>query len=366
MSRARLVVVRWAWVAAGWLLFGVALVPILQYPPQSGRPGFLLSYLWVLPHVGAWIVVSLPLVVLSAISSREPDRRWWIAVGAVALAGAAAQPALQWLGMRALEAWGQPLLFGPLPTLEELWRFKLPAALLVMLSGTGAVAAVAARAAAAASRRNEELARAAATDAELRALQAQLRPHFLYNALHSIVALVDENPRAAKQMAVELAELLRSLLERADGATVPLGDELDRVAHYLEIETTRFEERLAIDWAVEDETRSAAVPSLLLLPLVENAITHGVAPSESGGRVRIAAERRGERLRLAVSNTLPAAPAPAAAADRAAPRPAGRGLDSTRTRLALLYPGAHRFEVERGTEHAVTVEIPWRLARGAA
>jgi LytS/YehU family sensor histidine kinase len=194
--------------------------------------------------------------------------------------------------------------------------------------------------------------------ANLRALQAQLRPHFLFNALNTVAGLVrGDERRAATEMLAGLGDLLRATL-KADGAhEVPLRDELDLVERYLAIERARFEDRLEVAVSVARGARDALVPSLILQPLVENALRHGIAPSRAGGRVAIVAEREDSVLRLQVRNT--------GAAGGAAEAGEGVGLSNTRARLERLYGGAQRFRLERGAEGAVaTIELPFRPAAG--
>jgi two-component system, LytTR family, sensor kinase len=141
-----------------------------------------------------------------------------------------------------------------------------------------------------------------ATEAELRALRAQVNPHFLFNALNTIGYLIQTSPARAHVTLMKLTALLRGVLRSADAATT-LGDEIDLVSAYLEIERARFEERLHVDIDVPGELRGIRVPALMIQPLVENAIKHGIANSRSGGRVQIVSRSDGDNLAITVRNS---------------------------------------------------------------
>jgi two-component system LytT family sensor kinase len=140
------------------------------------------------------------------------------------------------------------------------------------------------------------------TEAELRALRAQVNPHFLFNALNTIGYLIQTSPVRAHGTLMKLTTLLRGVLRSADSATT-LGDEIDLVSAYLEIERARFEERLRIDIDVPGELRGIRVPALMIQPLVENAIKHGIANSRSGGHVAIESRSDGHKLAITVRNS---------------------------------------------------------------
>jgi two-component system, LytTR family, sensor kinase len=141
-----------------------------------------------------------------------------------------------------------------------------------------------------------------ATEAELRALRAQINPHFLFNALNTIGFLIQTAPSRAQVTLMKLTALLRGVLRTGTNAAT-LGQEIDLVAAYLEIERARFEERLNVTFDVADELRALSVPPLVLQPLVENAIKHGIAMSRAGGRIEISASRSDDELMLRVRNT---------------------------------------------------------------
>jgi two-component system LytT family sensor kinase len=195
--------------------------------------------------------------------------------------------------------------------------------------------------------------------ARLQALRYQLNPHFLFNTLNAVSTLVVERRNdEAGRMISRLSDFLRLTLEGQDAPEVPLADELEWVRRYLEIEAVRFEERLSVAWEVEPEALAAAVPGMLLQPLVENAVRHAVAAREEGGTLTLRARRQDGRLVLAVADDGPG-PDGAGAPGR------GIGLANTRERLREGYGDAHSFQVLRGegggTE--VRIEIPFRPAR---
>ena len=193
------------------------------------------------------------------------------------------------------------------------------------------------------SRERERQASALATElvrARLEALRMQLNPHFLFNTLHTISALIHENPEGADRILARLSDLLRVSLEQSDAQEVPLRQELLFLDRYLEIEQMRFEDRLSVERTIESGLGDLLVPSLILQPLVENAIRHGIEPREEAGCVKIAARRLDGMLELKVIDNGPGLPE-----NEAAPRREGVGLSNTRSRLTHLYGANHRFEL---------------------
>jgi signal transduction histidine kinase len=192
-------------------------------------------------------------------------------------------------------------------------------------------------------------------EAKLENLQGKLQPHFLFNTLNSVLALIREDPRAAEQMVENLGELLRASLSMASSREITLGQELALLEKYTAIERVRFQERLRVELEVPESVRLAHVPQLLLQPLVENAIRHGLAAHEDAGLVRITAQRRNGRLQIQVMDDGVGRGEGGAAG-------LGIGLGTTRERLRHLYGDQQRLAIEpanpRGT--IVTVELPWR------
>lgn len=200
------------------------------------------------------------------------------------------------------------------------------------------------------------------TRARLQALSMQLRPHFLFNTLNAIAELIHEDPDAAERMVGRLADLLRRTLETDGSAEVPLAMELELVDRYLDIQAVRFQDRLQVRWEVASDARAAQVPAMILLPLVENAVRHGVSTRPGPGEVGIRARREADTLRLEVWDDGPGLDPSA----RRAPR-RGIGLANTQARLAQLYGATHRFELVDGspTGLVVRVSLPFRAERVA-
>jgi two-component system, LytTR family, sensor kinase len=167
-------------------------------------------------------------------------------------------------------------------------------------------------------------------EARLSALRTQLDPHFLFNTLHAVSALVERDPRGVRKMISRLSELLRHNLEGAGEQEVPLEQEMKVTERYLEIMQIRFQGKLELEIRMDDAAAGALVPSLVLQPLVENAIKHGVSKTGGTGIIQITAARRGERVLLRVLDN---GPGPAAEAGE------GVGLRNTRARLEELYGG---------------------------
>lgn len=193
-------------------------------------------------------------------------------------------------------------------------------------------------------------------EAQLEALQRQLHPHFLFNTLNTISALMHRNIEAADAMLERLSDLLRLTLDRIGLQQVPLKEELDFIEKYLDIERARFGDRLQVHFDIAAGVLHALVPTLLLQPLVENAVRHGIGPKVGGGRLDVVARQDGDHLRLVVRDTGAGMPN-----DTLQKFNTGVGLSNTRSRLEHLYGDDHRFEFHRPPEGglAVTVVIPF-------
>lgn len=193
--------------------------------------------------------------------------------------------------------------------------------------------------------------------AQLQALKMQLHPHFLCNALQCISDLLHEDTEAADEMLARLGYFLRLTLDHSDEQEVTLQQELEYVGCYLEIQQARFHNRLAVEREVEPETLAALVPSLILQPLVENAVKHGIAARVQGGRIRIRASRRERRLCLEVEDDGPGLQRDAGARGE---DERGLGLRNTRERLEHLYGNSQRLHLSEapGGGLRVTLELP--------
>ncbi len=189
--------------------------------------------------------------------------------------------------------------------------------------------------------------------AHLDMLKMQLQPHFLFNTLNAISALMHRDVDAADRMITLLSDLLRFSLEKDDRHQVPLSSELEFLNRYLAIEKIRFRDRLMIDLNVDSECMTAQVPRLILQPLVENSIKHGIAMRSAAGHVGIRGRRIGDQLRIQISDDGPGLTGTAIRE--------GIGLANTRARLEQIYSGAHRFELQNGPDGGVLVrlEIPF-------
>jgi LytS/YehU family sensor histidine kinase len=190
-----------------------------------------------------------------------------------------------------------------------------------------------------------------AQESELKALRAQLNPHFLFNSLNSLSALTAVDPARAREMCVLLSDFLRRSLGLGERKLVALQEELELARAYLAIEQIRFGARLKVDWLIAPETEPALLPTLLLQPLVENAIKHGIASLPEGGTLSIRSTLLEGHVVLAVSN--PTDP------DSPLPQGLGLGLKQVRQRLMGRFGNRSRFEaaVEDGT-HRVTLVFP--------
>ena len=196
--------------------------------------------------------------------------------------------------------------------------------------------------------------------ARLHSLQMQLQPHFLFNTLNTISELVHHDPRAADRTIARLGDLLRLSLETENQPEVSLQQELEFLQKYLEIEKTRFHDRLSVDFEIAPETLDARVPSMILQPLVENALRHGIAARPGAGRIVIRAARFDEMLEIKISDDGAGVENFKAARVRE-----GIGLSNTRARLRQLYGENQKLILENssGGGLEVTLQIPFRHSK---
>ncbi len=191
-----------------------------------------------------------------------------------------------------------------------------------------------------------------AREAELKALRAQVDPHFLFNSLNSINALIMADPPAARRMCVLLAEFLRGCLKLGSHERISFGEEMKLTEHYLDIERVRLGARLIVERRVDPDCESCRVPPLIMQPLVENAITHGVAPMLEGGTLKIEARRYGNVMKIILENPFD----PDAAAAR---NGVGVGLKNVRMRLTSLFNGDAQFHArEDHGRFRVELQLP--------
>ncbi len=342
--RARL---RWfAIVLSVWTV--VHTVGALAVVVRSLSGEVALGRFWYLPSlisIPVWALVTPPIFALSR--RAVFDRRHWPRAVALHLVGLAAVMAFDafamWLDYAVIE--GGALTYG-----QAIWKWSFIDAFfyasIVAVEHAIRYYRLYVERRMLASELETRLARA-----QLQALQMQIRPHFLFNALNTIAGLVRVDDKAtAIEMLAGLGELLRILL-RSDGAQlVPLARELELVQHYLRIEKIRFGDQLDVEVTVQPGLETAMIPNLILQPLVENAIRHGIA---AAGRVEIRVERDGATLRMSVLDSGTAEPVE---------NTSGIGISNTRARLESLYGTAHRFELSHHTTGtSATIEIPLRL-----
>lgn len=196
------------------------------------------------------------------------------------------------------------------------------------------------------------------SQAQLQALKMQLHPHFLFNTLHSISALLNKDAEAARKMITRLGDFLRLTLENSGSQEVTLRQEMEFLSCYLEIERIRFQDRLVTHMDVAQQTLDARVPNLILQPIVENAIRHGIAPRSTQGVIEIEAKQRNGTLRIQVRDN-----GPGLSVHRTSENvfKKGLGLANTETRLEQLYGPAHSFNLSNNPDGGlvVTLEIPF-------
>lgn len=183
---------------------------------------------------------------------------------------------------------------------------------------------------------------------ELKTIKAHINPHFIFNSLNSIRALVDENPERARRAITELSNILRSSMQSDKSETVTLEKELYIVKDYLALENMRFEDRLKIEYQVDEDTLTQPVPPMMLQTLVENAIKHGISRQINGGVVRVISEFKNNYHELAVQNT---------GRLNGKVNGEGFGLSSTNDRLSLLYGNKAKFEIRQATPTLVEAKV---------
>jgi len=186
---------------------------------------------------------------------------------------------------------------------------------------------------------------------ELKTIKAHINPHFIFNSLNSIRALVDENPQRARKAVTELSNILRSSMQAEKMETVPFEKELSIVKDYLALENMRFEDRLRIEYQIDEDTLDQQVPPMMLQTLVENAIKHGISQQINGGVVKVISDFKGDYHEMVVQNT---------GQLNGSVNPEGFGLSSTTNRLSLLYGDKARFDIKQinGSVVEARVQLP--------
>jgi two-component system LytT family sensor kinase len=340
----------WVAVWCGWTALALffAISASLTYR-STGRPAnWALSIRRSLLEWWLWALLT-PIVVWLA--RRYPlDRRWpWRQVLIHASAGAVLA-VVKAAAERAIFAWW-----------TGVWTYWLISTLALQFFIYCALVAAAHSVVYYQRSRERDHLAARLADVRLQLLSMQLQPHFLFNTLNTIAELVHGDADAADSMITGLSDLLRRTLDLGPVQEIPLDAELDLLGRYLEIQKARFGERLRVTIAVEEDARIASVPMLLLQPLVENAIQHGLNERVSSGRIHIAARRAGARLVITVTDD-----GLGPATDGGWPRERV-GLGNTRARLEALYGSQYRLNLTSAPERGARVwlEIPFRTAQVA-
>jgi two-component system, LytTR family, sensor kinase len=237
----------------------------------------------------------------------------------------------------------------------DAWMFQLATTAFVYAAGVGVGLAVQSGDRVRAREQRELQLQVLARDAELTAIKAQLRPHFLFNALNSILALMDHDPDEAREMLTRLSSLLHSVFDRLEEPLVSLDRELETVRDYLDIERIRFGDRMSFSIDADAAAKTAPVPPFLLQPIVENAVKHGIEPFARQGSVRVRGQLEGQRLRLSVADSGPGINGAAMV------RPGhGRGMALTVRRLQTVY-GSDRATLSTARDadgFVVTLDLP--------
>lgn len=337
VARQRYEPPRWLWIAAIWC--GIGLFDASQTVFVMRAEG--MHHYWVrlfLTLFFSWMPWMLATPLVLRLGRRYPAVQWRRASTWLAHLAACVGIGLIYAGWMALwESWLNPWAISPGPDpFAQAWLHKFYGGLLSHLILYGVILLVGhlldsreklALQRAETARLNEQLSKA-----QLNALRRQIEPHFLFNTLNAIAGLVREGRNdSAVSMIAGLSDFLRRVVADSDRQQVPLSEELEFTQKYLDIQKVRFAERLQFSVDVPGELLSAQIPSLILQPMVENAIKHGIAKRAQGGAIRIAASRTNGTLTLCVYNDGPSLPA---ARDASSP---GIGILNVRTRLQSLY-----------------------------
>jgi two-component system LytT family sensor kinase len=350
-----------AGIAVFWLLFGALGVTNLFYPPFGEGPNFTVRFVGVGMFASVmWMFATPPVFWMTSRFSVERERRAPTIIVYLLVAFALAFT-VDALGSFVRREFVPPPVLPPgrIPRERPFWGLTRAR---LLNDYTIALAIIAAGVArdyfARYQRRLEESTRLRAqlVEARLSALQSQLNPHFLFNTLNAISALVDRDPKGVRRMIARLGELLRATLEPSSEPEIPLSRELEMLDRYLEILRIRFQGRLEATVTVSPDIGEALVPPMILQPLVENSMKHAVSRTSGESRVGIAAERAGDSLVLTVKDS--------GAADAPEDEPApslGIGLRNTQSRLEEIYGDQYSLVTGRNDAGGFTamIRIPY-------
>lgn len=362
---------RWWALGLVWIVPGaLQLIQEATYSRAAGLEGFSLwrAAPYYLPSWLPWVLFTLP-VAATARRSRPSRVGWAASIGTHALLATVVATLhltlvgwfrVQWPQDYWPEGWAAASFGAWLR--QSFWSFQPQGELLAYAVVVATTLAVDHERSAQSTRARSLELEANLRRAELQALRTQLRPHFLFNALNSAIVLVHEDPDDAASMIHRLSGLLRSSLETDGRALLPLSEELRVLELYLGIEGVRFADRLAFDFVIEPRALDLEVPAWILQPIVENAIRHGIAPREEGGRLWVRAALDQDALVLNVEDD-----GHGFEDGGQGDRGSGLGLENTRARLAALSPAATLQVGERpGGGARVELRIPIAQGPGAA
>ena len=343
---------RWVFGAATLLgLFSTLQAYRLMALSRPDPSKIEISSLLVLNFAYWFIPAAVSPLIFRLVSRYRIDEQRVTAI-AVHACAALTFTAVHAVGMIAVRAalWGEPTV-GWLLALQRMHLTNLDWLLMTYTSVVGFTYAMGYYREVQARAVNEAHLETRLMEARLKTLQAELHPHFLFNTLHAISTLVHTNPDSADRMISRLSDLLRLTFDRSGAPRVPLQEELEFLQKYLEIEQTRFQDRLTVRYDIDPATLDAEVPRLILQPIVENAIKHGVSPRSGPGLVQITSRVEGDQLWLEVRDNGVGLSGSARTQFRS-----GVGLANTRDRLECLYGSAQKLEFSEG-DGGLTVRI---------
>jgi two-component system, LytTR family, sensor kinase len=353
---------RWGWIATIW--FGVGLFDATQTVFTMRAAG--MHHAWIrlfFTLLFAWIPLALATPAILTLGRRYPPLRpWALSAWSIHLSACfvICMVSSAWMSgfERILNPWADPS--GP-GSFGHLFLFRFFSGIISYLILYAAILGIGyafesrerlARQQTETAQLSEQLSRA-----QLDSLRRQIEPHFLFNSLNAIAGLVREGRNAAAVTTIAgLSDFLRRVLENSNRQEVSLSEEIEYLQKYLEIQKVRFADRLAVTVQIPSELLHSQVPSLILQPMVENAIKHGIAKRAQGGEIRVSAARSNGMLKLTVYND-----GPAFVADREN-RHSGIGISNTRTRLQTLYGQSFELSLENHGQHGVeaAVSVPYR------
>ena len=361
-------------IVAFWVGYGLLTLANRFFDPDGGQPGEFASRATIAAiEALLWIIVTPVLFAIAGridLDANRADRRRWVGLSILLLSTVAAAALLALVG-RELRSHitpgpqfgggGRRGHGGPPPWMRFWFGFLNTLILALGVAAAGVARAYSSRLRA----RREQAIQLTSQLAEARidALRRQLDPHFLFNTLNAIASLVERDPRGVRRMIARLGDLLRHSFEGGDAPEVPLRRELALLGLYVDIVRVRFLERLTVDIEVADDVLDALVPTLILQPIVENSVKHGVEKRTDGGHIIVEGVRDGDSLVLRVRDD-----GGGAAVDTLnAPSGRGVGVRNTRARLQQLYGAAQHFTLVRDGDHGVVAEIrlPFHLSEVA-